>query len=357
MAEATPKLYIAKRAPDGTFEIPIMGEFGFEVLANWILQDLMNYRPTAVKFIVYSPGGAVFDALAIYGYMKANGIKSYTEVYGYAASAATVLAAHSGPKNTSMAPGSMFMIHNSSGPDEKIVADVNKQLAGIYSEAYGWSEKEASKLMSAGEGMGTTWFAADAKKAGICSEVMADVKVAAHANINTTAMAENKKTMTVQAKVKLTTMDAARAAFSAEGTTAEVEVDIEQATAEALAAKDAEIAEKDQRIAELEKEKVDGAAQAEALTSAQEEAVTAKAALDTAKADHEKALSDLKAAHATEIEKLKKPKAERVVPDNKASGIGAMPNSEMSESDKAALHFRNNANALDSGLTMKKENA
>lgn len=334
------------------WEIPVLGDIGFfGVNGADLIRELQAVKPTQVRFTIYSPGGAVYDAIAVVGYMLEKGIESFTEIYGVCASAATVFAAHSGPKNTAIAPGSMFLVHMPYGGDQKARDNATDFCINLYTKAYGWTKAEARKHMEAENGEGVFWTAAEAKKLGVCSEVMEGAKVAAHYNLKPTAMADNK-TIKVQAQVKLTTMDAARAAFSAEGTTAEVEVDIEQATADALAAKDVVIAEKEAEIAALkaENEKAVEVAQAEAITSAKQEAVTAKADLTTAESKHAKELDDLKAAHAAEIAELKKPLAQRTIADNQVP-VGDEP----TESDKAAARFKSTTNALEAGLTAKKE--
>lgn len=243
------KKTLGKRAPDGVYDIPLLGEVGyFGFQAEDLIRELMFVKPTQVRFVVYSPGGAVYDAIAVVGYLKANGIESFTEVYGYCASAATVFAAHSGPKRTAIAPGSMFLVHmpfhsegSTNEADVKAIDNAVEFLSSLYMDAYGWTKAEVKKYMEANDGNGIPWTATEAKKLGIASEIMDVGKVAARYNLKPTAMAENKNT--VKATVKLTL---AQALASVAGG-AEVEVEVEKATADA-------IAERDTRIAQLESE-------------------------------------------------------------------------------------------------------
>lgn len=311
---------IAKRAPQGTLEIPIIGELGEGVLGEMVLEQLRSYRPSEVKFVIYSPGGHVFDALAVIGYMKAHSITSYSEIYGFAASAATLFIAHSGPKRTSIAPGAFVNIHMATGPDPSVVADVNRELAQIYADAYGWTPKQALAYMSDGEdNRGTVWFANDTKKAGICSEVMTELKVAAHAQLIKPAMAEITNKLKVEAKVNLGTMEAVRAAMG-EGTTIEVEIDIDDAVKATIQEKEDAITALTSEVAALKVAKADETATAEAHTAATAEANTAKAALVTANDDHAKAIDAIKAAHLAEITALKAPVVAAVVANNGSTG-------------------------------------
>ena len=103
---------ICKRAPDGAWEIPILGDIGFfGTNGEDLIRELNAVKPDKVKFIIYSPGGAVYDAIAVAGWIREKGIECYAEIYGVCASAATVFAALAGPKNTAISPGSMFLIH------------------------------------------------------------------------------------------------------------------------------------------------------------------------------------------------------------------------------------------------------
>lgn len=323
---------IGKRAPDGAWEIPILGDIGFfGTNGEDLIRELRAIKPETVKFIIYSPGGAVYDAIAVAGYVREQGIQCYAEIYGLCASAATVFAALAGPKNTAIAPGSMFLVHMPYGGDTKAIDNAVSFLVDLYVSAYGWTKAEAKKHMEAENGEGILWTAAEAKKLGVTSEIMEGAKVAARVrmiNEQPTAMADNKKTVKVQATVKLTTMDAARAAFSAEGTTAEVEVDLDQAAADVVAEKEKQITELQAEVEALKAKTVDEATSAEALNKATQEAVTAKADLATAAQKHMDELKAKDEAHAKVLADLKAPLAGKTVADNQAAAVAAMPGTE-----------------------------
>lgn len=311
-------LVLAKRAPDGTVEIPILGDIGSDVRADLIIRDLMMIRPKEVKFVIYSGGGSAFDSISLVGYLNSNGIISYTEIYGMCASAATLLAAHSGPKRTAMAPGSQFMIHNASGVLQKLVDDVNAFGIEFYRDAYGWDRKAIRSYMDANDGNGTFWNSDEAKKAGICSEVMNEAKVAAHWNTHaqSIAMSETKFTRTIDVplKVALSLAASAATAFAKGEQTVSMQIEAteneaslkelaDQATADRIAAEakakedtDAatamvEAAKKreEELTAQLAAKETERAAAAEQATKAAEDVVTAKAEITNKTAELVKA--------------------------------------------------------------------
>jgi ATP-dependent protease ClpP protease subunit len=297
---------LGKRAPDGTYEIPILGDIGFfGTNGEDLIREIRAVKPSEIKFIIYSPGGAVYDAIAVAGYVREQGIKCYAEIYGVCASAATVFAALAGPKNTAIAPGSMFLVHMPYGGDEKAIDNAEAFLVDLYVTAYGWTKAEAKAHMRAEEGRGILWNTTEAKKFGVVSEIMEGAKVAAHFNIKKEVMAEDKKT--VQVPVKLSTFEAIRAAMG-EGTT--VDVEVEQIVAEQLSEREQTIKNLKEKLAEMEAEEVKAkeafeTAKAEAIKEAKQEATQAKADLDTLNIEHE----DVKA----ENERLKA-QLEKVVP-------------------------------------------
>lgn len=332
-----PKKILGKRAPDGVYEIPLLGDVGyFGFRGEDLIRELIYVKPAKVRFTIYSPGGAVYDAIAVVGFMQANGIESFTEIYGYCASAATVFAAHSGPKNTAIAPGSMFLVHmpfHEDGNDDegakKAIENAVDFLIALYVSAYGWTKAEARKYMEANDGNGIPWTAAECKKLGIASEIMEGAKVAARLNINPAAMADTKKTIKVQAKVSLGTLDAIRASLG-EGATYEVEVPVEEETAKVIADAEARIADLEKENADL-KAKAEGADTANAATAtAQAEAVQAKADLDAKVKAHADELAKINADHAAKVKALEAriPAAKPTIANNQEGTIAASPNSD-----------------------------
>lgn len=325
---------IGKRAPDGAWEIVVAGTVGaFGNNGEDLVRQLAAVKPKQVRFIVYSPGGSVYDAIAVVGYLHANGIESFTEIYGYCASAATVFAAHSGPRNTSIAKGSMFLVHEpfheDSSTDEqdvKAVSNAAEFVMELYVKSYGWSRAEAKKHMSANNGNGILWTADEAKKIGVVSEVMEMSKVAArYNNEQTPAMAENN-TPKVATKVKLNLGQALQALVGKEGT--EYEIDVDAAISQQLADKDAEITALKGQIETLEAAKPAEVIAPEALAE-----VTAKVTELTETVAAKELVIGEKAAEVValnaQITALKAPLATKTVADNQAAAVAAMPGTKV----------------------------
>lgn len=343
---------IGKRAPDGAWEIPIVGDIGyFGTSGEDLIRELRAVKPSVVKFIIYSPGGAVYDAIAVAGYLREQGVQCFAEIYGLCASAATVFAALAGPKNTAIAPGSMFLVHMPFGGDQKAIDNAVDFLVDLYVDAYGWTKGEAKKHMQAEEGEGILWTADEAKKLGVVSEIMEGAKVAANMrqrgatkNENEPIMSDKKTTVTVN--VSLTLAQALAAVASKDGVP--VEVDATEAASAEISKLQGDLEAANARIAELETERDAKAVQAtEAgtkVTNAEGEVTASKELLATA----QKRISELEA-------ELAKPLAKPIVGDNKSAAVGAAPStSEMSASDRGAKAFAANMNTLERELASDK---
>lgn len=118
----------------------------------------------SLKLLLNSPGGSVFDGMAIYNLLAAHRDKLDIEVVGLAASIASIIAL-AGRKLT-MAEGSYYMIHNPLtimvGDAEELrkTADVLDKMKGdfvaIYGKKSGLKDDEISQLMD-----DETWLTAD----------------------------------------------------------------------------------------------------------------------------------------------------------------------------------------------------
>ena len=126
---------------------------------------------------VNSPGGSVFDGLAIYNALKAHPGAVNVVVDGLAASAASFIAMAG--DTVSMAESSMMMIHNASAvvmgnrndlrDTANVLDKVDAQMADIYAAKTGKPADEISGMMDA-----ETWMtAAEAKDAGFCDALCA----------------------------------------------------------------------------------------------------------------------------------------------------------------------------------------
>ncbi len=137
---------------------------------------------------INSPGGSVFEGLAIYNQLKAH--KAEKEVYidGLAASIASVIAM-SGDK-IHMPENAMMMIHDPSGLVMGSAEDMRKMAAALDKikdglvTAYrrsGKTDEEIGQMMT-----DETWMSAEeACEMGFCDETITAMKVAAHFDLST----------------------------------------------------------------------------------------------------------------------------------------------------------------------------
>jgi len=132
---------------------------------------------------INSPGGNVWDGLAIYHQLKARASKVTTRIDGVAASIASVIALAG--KTVQMPENALMMIHRAWGMAVGNAADVMKfadslakhdgVIAGIYSSKNGKTNEENLSAMEA-----ETWFTgSEAKAFGLADEVTDPVAMAA----------------------------------------------------------------------------------------------------------------------------------------------------------------------------------
>jgi len=128
----------------------------------------------SIKLLLNSPGGSVFDGMAIYNMLAAHRDKLDVEVVGLAASIASIIAL-AGRKLT-MGEGSYYMIHNpltvivGDAAELRKTADILDKMKGefvsIYKNKSGKGEKEISDMMDA-----ETWLtASEAIEAGYADD-------------------------------------------------------------------------------------------------------------------------------------------------------------------------------------------
>lgn len=150
------------------------------------LKDIPAKTPITVA--INSPGGNVWDGLAIAQQLAQRKEYVTTRVDGVAASIASIIAL-AGSKLV-MPENSLFMIHDPSGmaagtaEDMRKMADTLEQhadlLAGIYAKKTGKSKDQIRQLMAA-----ETWFTgAEAKDFGFADEVTGQVQLAAQFNFH-----------------------------------------------------------------------------------------------------------------------------------------------------------------------------
>lgn len=160
LEEWTDRVYAAVTPDDTTINIyePIGEDWygdGFSVTKlNGILRNI-GARDITVN--INSPGGSVFDGLAIYDQLREHPAKVTVRVRGLAASAASVIAMAG--DEIQMATGSMMMVHKAWGiiignADDyqeavTVFGQIDKSLAAVYAARTGLSD---DKIMSLLEG-------------------------------------------------------------------------------------------------------------------------------------------------------------------------------------------------------------
>jgi ATP-dependent protease ClpP protease subunit len=156
---------------------------GGGITAKSFQKELSDIKAGQIDLHINSPGGLVFDGIAIYNLLKNHPANVTTYIDGLAASIASVIAL-AGNK-VIMAENALFMIHKAAGmvvgnsDDMRDFADkldkVNGSIATTYTSKTKKDEKEINDLMAA-----ETWFGADeALEMGFIDEISGEADMAA----------------------------------------------------------------------------------------------------------------------------------------------------------------------------------
>lgn len=173
------------RATAGGAELSIHDEIGaYGVSAKDFINELGQLPgDAALTLRLNSPGGSVFDAVAIYNALKRHAGPVTVTIDGIAASAASYIAMAG--DEVVMPENAFMMIHDPSGlvmgtaADMRAMAEALDKIAGALVKGYaaksGKAEDEVAALMSA-----ETWFTAtEAVEAGFADTLAEPVKIAA----------------------------------------------------------------------------------------------------------------------------------------------------------------------------------
>lgn len=137
--------------------IYLYDEIGFwGVQAEDVVRDILAVKTPVIHLHLNSPGGDVFEGLAIYNALKKSPAEVEVIVDGIAASIASIIAL--GGKKVTMGEGSFIMIHNpwtiamGDATQMKKTADIldkiGAELASIYARAMGKTVEECLKIMA-----------------------------------------------------------------------------------------------------------------------------------------------------------------------------------------------------------------
>ena len=199
-----PWFRIEARGPDAA-EVSIYDEIGlWGITAKDFCAELGKVKAKSITLRLNSPGGSVFDGLAIYNALKRHPACVTAHVDGIAASIASIIALAGDALH--MGEGSFFMIHDPSvlavgtAADLRANADLLDKLAGemvtIYADRTGMSAEDTRAAMLA-----ETWYTAEeAVAAGFASEVhtgatahAAGWDLSVYRNVPTAVLAQNTK--------------------------------------------------------------------------------------------------------------------------------------------------------------------
>lgn len=165
-------------------EITIYDEIGmWGITAKDFLKELKSVGDRKIVLRINSPGGEVFDGLAIYNRLREHKSGVEVRIDGIAASMASVIAMCGAP--VKMAENALMMIHNPAGicmgdaDDMRDLADmldkVKGTLTGAYEKKSGKSSADIIKMMDE-----ETWLdATEARALGFCDEITDGNKIAA----------------------------------------------------------------------------------------------------------------------------------------------------------------------------------
>ena len=268
-------------------DLLLYGVVGWDINALDSVRAIKSSKGKAMSARINSPGGSVWDGLAIAAAIREHG-KIETHVDGIAASMGSVLFV-SGTVRT-MTKGSRLMIHNPSAvaggeaKDLRKEADVLDNIAGDIAQMYadvsgGKLTPEAARKLMDDE----TWFSAEEAVAiGLADRV--EGQATAYAKIPTTMQVRNlpedirMENTTTEPKPSL--LDRMLAALTPSAPTAELDTIRAELTEASGALVDA-VAKLSEANATLEAERTAHAASVEALTA--EHAAALSSAVEAAK--------------------------------------------------------------------------
>jgi len=135
--------------------INIFGVIGAEVRAVEVIKQIQAYDGDVIDVVISSPGGSVFEGMAIYDALKASGKTVNTSILGLGASIASVI--FMAGEKREMGEGSQLMIHNAlttqggnkhelSEAIERLDA-IDAQMSTIYINATGMDEGTVAEML------------------------------------------------------------------------------------------------------------------------------------------------------------------------------------------------------------------
>jgi ATP-dependent Clp protease, protease subunit len=188
MSKTTRNWYEIKNAASDSAEVFIYddigaGWFSDGVTAKGFISDLNAITASHIDLHLNSPGGSVFDGVAIYNALVRHQATVTTHIDGLAASIASIIALAG--ERVVMASNALFMIHNPWGGVQGEAADMRKMadvldkiretLANTYVQKTGMAIEDVYAALDA-----ETWYTAEeALEAGFIDEIGVELQAAA----------------------------------------------------------------------------------------------------------------------------------------------------------------------------------
>lgn len=155
---------------------------GWGVSAAEFVEALRAVATPAIDLHINSPGGSVFDGVAIYNALSQHPATVHAYVDGLAASAASFIA--QAADEITMNPGSMMMVHDAIGMTwgnaldhttmAALLAQVSDSIADLYAARAGGDAAAWRAVMENNGGEGKWYTAREAVEAGLADRVAGD---------------------------------------------------------------------------------------------------------------------------------------------------------------------------------------
>lgn len=259
------KWYEIKNKKDAA-EIYIYDAIGSDYSAKKFIEEFNEIKANDINIHINSPGGSVFEGMAIYSIIVNSKKKVTTHIDGIAASIASVIALAGNP--VKMAKNAQFMIHKVSNivlgdsddmkKEAEIMESLEKQMIDIYHSKTGIPEAEIKQMME-----DETWMDGEtALEKGFIDEVTAKKNIKNHFNLSDYGYTQNPKIkedtdMEAVEKLenKITGLEGKITTYEDQIKTLKTDLEVEQT---ASAAKDTAIAELTGKVSNYEKADIEG---------------------------------------------------------------------------------------------------
>jgi ATP-dependent Clp protease, protease subunit len=174
---------------DSAADVYIYDEISwFGVSADQFVKDLQAIKADTIRLHLNTPGGSIFDGIAIYNALKQHKAKVETYIEGLAASSGSIVAL-AGDK-VYMAENAFYMIHEpwvltvGDSAELRKTADLLDKISGVmvntYMKVSGKDEKQIKQWLQA-----ETWFTAEeAKEAGFVDEITDEIEAQARHDLS-----------------------------------------------------------------------------------------------------------------------------------------------------------------------------